>query len=69
MYLYQIYQSHMAQTAVSLFPLFVGAVSVEGVLLACMSDLTADRVKSLGWDCDAVCKQIDCAAQFVWYRR
>ncbi len=30
MYLYQIYQNNMAPTVLGLFPMFVGAVSVEG---------------------------------------
>ena len=31
MYLYQIYQNNMAPTVLGLFPMFVGAVSVEGI--------------------------------------
>jgi hypothetical protein len=46
MYLYQLYQSNMGQTAIGMFPLFVGAVSVEGTLPACGSDPTAGHPHS-----------------------
>ena len=39
MYLYQIYQNNMAPTVLGLFPMFVGAVSVEGLELGFASGL------------------------------
>ena len=41
MYLHQLYQSNMGQTAMNMFPLFVSAVSVEGALPARGFDPTA----------------------------
>ncbi len=49
MYLYQIYQNNMAPTVLGLFPMFVGAVSVEGTHLCFGCIIPAVHALCLLW--------------------